>query len=31
MDVPNARLLGPDWLVEKVKGQVARMEEKYEF
>ena len=25
----EARLLGPDWLVEKVKGQVARMEENY--
>ena len=25
----EARLLDPDWLVEKVKGQVARMKEKY--
>jgi predicted DNA-binding transcriptional regulator YafY len=27
----EARFLGPDWVVEKVKGQVARMEKNYEF
>ena len=27
----EARLLGPDWLVEKVKEQVARMEKNYGF
>ena len=27
----EARLLGPDWLVDKVKRQVAQMEKNYEF
>ena len=27
----EARLLGPDWLVEKVKVQVARMKQNYQF
>ena len=27
----EARLLGPDWLVEKVKEQVVRMKESYGF
>jgi len=27
----EARLLGPDWLVERVKEQVTQMERNYEF